>query len=241
MNSIKLSPRLLTAASMVPPDSHVIDVGTDHAYLPIYLLLSGKVRSASASDINEGPIAAARIQEALAALADPAVFAEKYGVAERLELYLSDGLKECNVSAKYFNCIIICGMGGELISSIIENTPEIKHPGTSFVLQPMTRAEQLRLYLSENGFSIKDEKLVRDSGKIYQCFSAEYTGKTYSLSLAQLLCGPIIMQKYHSDPLRKEFIHSTIANLQKIADGKSCSGAPNDKEKMLIGELSALI
>ena len=156
MNSIKLSPRLLTAASMVPPDSHVIDVGTDHAYLPIYLLLSGKVRSASASDINEGPIAAARSN------------AEKYGVAERLELYLSDGLKECNVSAKYFNCIIICGMGGELISSIIENTPEIKHPGTSFVLQPMTRAEQLRLYLSENGFSIKDEKLVRDSGKIYQ-------------------------------------------------------------------------
>lgn len=229
MNSIKLSPRLLTAASMVPPDSHVIDVGTDHAYLPIYLLLSGKVRSASASDINEGPIAAARSN------------AEKYGVAERLELYLSDGLKECNVSAKYFNCIIICGMGGELISSIIENTPEIKHPGTSFVLQPMTRAEQLRLYLSENGFSIKDEKLVRDSGKIYQCFSAEYTGKTYSLSLAQLLCGPIIMQKYHSDPLRKEFIHSTIANLQKIADGKSCSGAPNDKEKKLIGELSALI
>lgn len=51
----------------------------------------------------------------------------------------------------------------------------------------------------------------------------------------------VIMQKYHSDPLRKEFIHSTIANLQKIADGKSCSGAPNDKEKMLIGELSALI
>ena len=229
MKRIKISPRLLTAASMVPPDSHVIDVGTDHAYLPIYLLLSGKVRSASASAINEGPIAAARSN------------AEKYGVAERLELYLSDGLKECNVSAKCFNCIIICGMGGELISSIIENTPEIKHPGTSFVLQPMTRAEQLRLYLSENGFSIKDEKLVRDSGKIYQCISAEYTGKTYSLSLAQLLCGPIIMQKYHSDPLRKEFIHSTIANLQKIADGKSCSGAPNDKEKMLIGELSALI
>ncbi len=229
MNSIKLSPRLLTAASMVPPDSHVIDVGTDHAYLPIYLLLSGKVRSASASDINEGPIAAARSN------------AEKYGVAERLTLYLSDGLKECNVSAKCFNCIIICGMGGELISSIIENTPEIKRPGTSFVLQPMTRAEQLRLYLSENGFSIKNEILVRDSGKIYQCISAEYTGKTYSLSPAQLLCGPIITQKNHSDPLRTEFIHSTIANLQKIADGKASSGAPNDKEKMLIGELSALI
>ena len=58
---------------------------------------------------------------------------------------------------------------------------------------------------------------------------------------AQLLCGPIITQKDHSDPLRKEFIHSTIANLQKISDGKSCCGTPNDKEKMLIGELSALI
>ena len=82
---------------------------------------------------------------------------------------------------------------------------------------------------------------MRDSGKIYQCISVEYTGKIYSLSPAQLLCGPIITQKNHSDPLRTEFIHSTIANLQKIADGKASSGAPNDKEKMLIGELSALI
>lgn len=222
---IKLSPRLSCAAELVPKNARVIDVGTDHAYLPIYLLESGKVEFAWASDVNPGPLLSAESNS------------KKHGVLCRLGLYLSDGLKDCEIEKNGYDCVVIFGMGGELIASIIEASPKIKKKGCRFVLQPMTRAAHLREYLSKNGFAILEERAVCDEGKVYQCISCEYTAIPYSLTEAQLACGKYILEN-SSDVVNRQLILSTLKNLEKIVCGKKKSGLDYAKELSLVEELT---
>ena len=172
----KLDDRMMSAASFVNRGDVVADVGTDHGYLPIYLILSGIIPFAVASDIREGPLGRARKN------------ARKYGVDQKMKFELSDGLAFLEDGCPVDD-IIICGMGGETIISIIEASDYPKKSGVRLILQPMTKAFELREYLYSGGFEIMDEMLSESGGKIYSCMLTRYTGKSRSVSFAAKMLG----------------------------------------------------
>ncbi|MBR4767269.1 MAG: SAM-dependent methyltransferase [Clostridia bacterium] len=161
---LKLSPRLQMAADMVRRGKTVCDVGTDHAYLPSYLILNGIVPNAVASDIGEGP------------LKNAAKTVSAYNLSGKISLRLSDGL--WNIGEKDADDIVMCGMGGELMVRVISETPWLKNPEKHLICQPMSHAEDLRAFFIENGFSIEKETACEDSGRVYIAISAYYTGET---------------------------------------------------------------
>lgn len=159
---IKLTDRLLAAASLVKGGGIVADIGTDHAYLPIYLIQNGKVDCAIAADIGKGPLENARKS------------VEGYCLEDKISLRLSDGLnsfKDGEVQE-----IVFAGMGGTLITEKLKETEWIKNEKYHFVFQPQSRAEELREYLLTEGFSINKESAVCEGRRYYVAFDASYTG-----------------------------------------------------------------
>ena len=173
---LSLKPRLALCAELVRPAKALADVGTDHAYLPIWLLISGKTPRALACDINRGPLESARRSARL------------YGVEDRLKLVQSDGLKQ--VSREDAEDVVIAGMGGELILRIAGETPWLRDPRRRLILQPMTRADKLRAGLWDLGFRILRERAAEDGGRFYSAFSAEYAGNFPPCSPIWESCGP---------------------------------------------------
>lgn len=158
---ITLDKRLSAVAALVRPGSRLADIGTDHAYLPVHLVQAEVCPSAIASDIGVGPLEAARHTVTAA------------GLTSEIALRLGDGLS--TVSAEEVDDIAIAGMGGETIAAILEAAPFIKNSRLRLILQPMTRAEDLRRWLMNNGFSVLEEHLTRDKRHLYPVLAAEYT------------------------------------------------------------------
>ncbi len=164
---LNIGSRLLTAAKLVRGGNKIADIGTDHAYLPAYLVMNGIAEDVLACDIGVLP------------LENAANTVKNFNLQDKIELRISDGLK--NVKPCEVEEITICGMGGTLMSEILEAASWIKHIGMHLVLQPMTHSEDVRYWLCENGFEIEKEIFTEESGHLYVCISAEFTGekKTY--------------------------------------------------------------
>ncbi len=160
MPPLKLDKRLSTVAEEVRGEA-VFDVGTDHAYLPVYLVESGICSTACASDINEGPLERAR-QTVLS-----------HGLENSIRLFLCDGTEGAPLDG--VTDVICAGMGGELISRIVLSDERLK--GKRLILQPMTKAPYLRQSLDANGFSLLSEKGVAVGRHIYTVMVWEYTGE----------------------------------------------------------------
>ncbi len=172
---ITLSERLNLAADFIKPGSRVCDVGTDHGYLPAFLVQRGDVAAVTATDINEKPLKKA--EENL----------KKLGISG-VELRLCDGLG--TLSENEIDTVVIAGMGGEVISGIIERAPFLKK-GVSLVLQPMTSADFLREYLAENGFCVQNERAVCENGKLYSVMLCFYNGEKRKLSMFEKRTGAL--------------------------------------------------
>lgn len=155
----ELRPRLKAAAAMVPPGSVVADIGTDHAYLPAFLLLSGVCPRVIACDVGEKP------------LRNAAETVKIYHLEEKIDLRISDGLQK--VRPEEYDAVTVCGMGGTLIAEILEKASLPRD--VRLVLQPMTHAEDVRAWLCRSGFVIGQEVCVRDAGRVYCCLCAERT------------------------------------------------------------------
>ena len=149
--SIRLSPRLKALADFVPAGAVPVDVGTDHAYLPVWLLQEGVCERAYATDLRRGPLARARED------------AERYGVAERLTLYLCDGLALCPPEA--VDTVLLAGMGGETILGILDRSPWALDK--RLIIQAQTKLPELRAALSARGLAIQDAALADDAGRLY--------------------------------------------------------------------------
>ena len=149
---LELTPRLQLLADWVPQGAQLADVGTDHAYLPVWLSLHGRVTCAIASDLRKGPLERARLT------------GSTYG-AEHIDYRLCNGLAD--IRGDEVDTVAIAGMGGETIASILAAAPWTKDGQHTLLLQPMTRSAQLRQFLMENGYEITREALVRDRGTIY--------------------------------------------------------------------------
>lgn len=156
-----LSPRLRTVASFVQAGRTIADVGTDHAYLPVWLVGSGQSPSAVASDVRNGPLERAAHTVA------------QYHMEDRVQLVLSDGLSDANVQE-----IVIAGMGGELMTRILAQSAPYK-TDQHFILQPMTMQSLLHDYLCRNGFSLEREDVAVEGKKHYLIISARPGGKTF--------------------------------------------------------------
>ena len=221
---LNLSARLAAISMLVRSDVNFVDVGTDHGYLPIYLFKTKNLKKVIASDIAIGPLEKARcnILEA--------------GLSEKIELYLSDGLKSINLASP---CdIVIAGMGGELISDIISGKPEIKSSDVNLILQPMTKAEYLREFLSQNGFDIISEELVQD-GKIYQIILSRYIGKKYELTDSEKLIGKEDVRR--KTELFSKFVFQKIKSLRAISYGRQIANVDSTFEDKLIYELLKIV
>lgn len=218
-----LDERLLSALPYLTRGGRVADVGTDHAYLPIYLVENRIASFAVASDLRSGPLA--RAKENI----------EKAGLSDRIELVLCDGLSKIEPFRP--DDILIFGMGGELIASILEAAPWIKNEKIGLILQPMSHPELLRSYLLENGFAILGESLSL-ADRIYQTIYARYGAKENETpyTAVELLIGRHNLAG--NSPYLIPLLKRNIAILERILDGKKQSAEEStESEKTLLQQL----
>ena len=208
MEQIKINDRLLTAVPFVRKGKRFADIGTDHAYLPIYLLDNGLISSAVAADINQGPLDKA--QENIM----------KYGFSKNISTVLCDGLTKIDPSL--VDDVAIFGMGGELIVKIIDEASWLKDAEKRLILQPMTHPEKVREYLAQNGYEILGETLSFDRGKIYQTICAQYDGIVRDYDAFTLAFGEFILKA--NSPLLKELFDITKWKLERKINGKREGG-----------------
>ena len=220
---LKISKRLCTAASYVRNGAVVADIGTDHAYLPIYLALENRITRGVASDINEGPISKAREN------------IHKYGLENIIDTCVSNGLD--GIEKYEPTDIVICGMGGELIAQIIENSSYVKKQGVRLILQPMTTIRELREYL-QSGFSTIAENIVHEDNKLYQIIYVEYDGISREYSDAELELG--IKNIENDGELFEKLLCSLISKKQKKLDGMKLGGYDTTEIEKEINEFKML-
>ena len=217
MSNQILSNRLMTAVEFVRKGSVFADIGTDHGYLPIYLYEKGLVKKAVAADINPMPLESARKNIA------------QHGIADGIDTVLSDGLKKIEDFSP--EDIAIFGMGGELICRIIEDAAWTKNPDIRLILQPMTKQDEVREFLLLEGYSIVDESLSRDDGKIYQTICAEYSGMSESYTQAELVLGKHNLLK--AGELFKSFVENRIEVYKVRREGKQRAGVVAEEESLI--------
>lgn len=220
MRDLELTPRLQLLADWVPPGARLADVGTDHAYLPVWLRLHGRVVSAIACDLREGPLARARET------------GRTWG-ADGIDYRLGNGLAV--VSPEEADTIVIAGMGGENIAAILARASWTAGGRYTLLLQPQARAETLRAFLAENGYAIRREALVEDRGVLYPVMEAG--GGEMSLTLGQLYGGAALLH----DPLGERYIIQKIIRLQTAVAGINRSDSGQKKADRLREIITALL
>lgn len=235
---LTLSPRLMTAVGYVRGHGHLLaDVGTDHAYLPIYLCQVGKLTPvprpdgtflcAVASDINRGPVDRATAHVSAA------------GLSDHIRTIRTDGLH--GLDLYHPTDVVIFGMGGELIASILAEAPWLQCPGTRLILQPMTHPEKLRAYLAEAGFATTGETLSAErmgpqGERIYQTVCADYVpDRVRYPSPAEALVGRAYPPEQQD--LYRRLLAKTLATETACRDARRAAGRDTTAEDSLLEAL----
>lgn len=217
---MKLSSRLSACADFVIPGNVVVDVGTDHGHLPIYLLEQGISPRVLAADLREKPLQFAR-ENALAC-----------GIGENISFYLSDGLLD--IPRGDFRTVICAGMGGETIANILEGAKDIWDPAYQFILQPQSAPYELREYLGRNGFRILGERLARDGRFVYTVMNVIW-GDGVPLEPGQCFRPQGTVAR--DDQLYRDHITRVIKNLSMTVQGLQ-KAAERDEDKLARYELA---
>lgn len=200
---MELSKRLKRIAEHVDKCESVADIGTDHGYIPIYLVKEGICEKAIASDINKGPIEKAKVNVAFE------------GVSNKIKCLLGPGLNPLKVGE--VNGVILAGMGGNLTRDILLADMEKVKKYDFIILQPAQNPEVLREFLYKNDYEIIDEDLIKDEGRFYELFKVKYNENSEKLVFEDELkyeVSPLLREKNH--PLFKEFIEEKINRCETI-------------------------
>lgn len=215
---LQLQPRLQMLADLVPDGARVADIGTDHGYLPVYLLQRGKIVGAIASDVGQAPL-----QHAVQT-------ARVHGV-DNIDFRLCNGLQ--GIRPQEIDTVVIAGMGGETIVHILEAARWTAELGRyTLLLQPMTKNGVLRRWLVDNGYRFVQERLVWDKNFLYPIMVVT-GGEQGSLDEIEAEYG-VCLQK---DPLYRRYLQLQITRLQRAADGKRRAGsAAAQQEAALLDE-----
>lgn len=209
-----LDDRLKLCADFVRQGALLADIGTDHAYLPVYLYKTGRIKRAIAADLRPGPLMRAKQT------------VEKYSAEDGVETRLSDGL--LNINSKGCTDIVIAGMGGELIASILEKSKWVQDKEKRLILQPMSRAERLREYLFENGFNILCEQTAKADGKVYSAMLCTYCGSKAIYTAADIYVGRLKPQEIKLD---KAYVQNIISALKRKQQGLEAGASIEEAEK----------
>lgn len=220
-----LTPRLKMIASLVPPCDSLCDIGTDHAYVAIYLAKNGIAQKIIAADIKRGPLMQA--EKNIAA----------FEVSDKVETRLSNGFSA--IEKGEVECCTIAGMGGETIAEILENEKGCKY----FVLQMQTAHKDLRKYLSTHGYIIQKEAVCREGNKMYTALLAT-RGESEKLTDTEMEIGPRLMEE--KPPLFYDYIRYRLYEIDSILlkmgssttdKRKRYESLKSEYEKLLEGEL----
>lgn len=202
--TVGLDERLSTIAGQVRQGARVADIGCDHALLLCRLAKQKRIVSGIACDINENPLDAARRN------------ARRFGVSDMLRFRLGNGLE--SVGCQEVDDIVIAGMGGETIAEILAGCPWITSPQLRLLLQPMTRADVLRRWLLENGFSILSEKACYSNKRYYTVIQSSFCGDFQKLDSLDAKCF-IGALPIDSDPAAQELLKRTERYITRKAKG----------------------
>lgn len=219
---MKLSKRLLSIAGLVPKNSIVGDIGTDHGYIPAYLIENKISKKVIGTDISKGSL-------------DKIIgYIKDSGFEMEIESRLGYGLEV--IKPYEIDTVVIAGMGGVLINEILGKDKNITNSITNFILQPMLGVKELRIYLMENNFEIIKEELIKEENKYYEIIFAK-KGKGYiEKDIHYEIAEELILEKH---PMVKEFVENKIYMAEKIL--KDLEGNESEKVQERYSELSNLI
>ncbi|KOY76288.1 uncharacterized protein RZ76_12280 [Apilactobacillus kunkeei] len=203
MDANKLSQRLKVVADFVPQNSRVADIGSDHAYLPVYLMKQKQIEFGIASEVAKGPLDNA-IQE---------IKAE--GLSDRIDTRLADGLLSVQPQDK-IDCVTIAGMGGTLIKNILENGKSHLSGDELLILQPNVGEDRLRTWLMNNQYEISDETILREDGHTYEIIVAKKTDEPVNYTEQEIKFGPFLL-KQHSDVFVEKW-ENEIERIEMVID-----------------------
>lgn len=215
--SIKLSERLIHVANYLSTGTKFVDVGSDHAYLPCYVCLNDSTSSAIAGEVNVGPYESAKKT------------VEKYGLNERIDVRLANGLQAIEDTDEVEE-IVIAGMGGALISTILENGKNKLTHVNRIIVQPNINARRVRVWLDEHGYHLTNESILEENGHFYEILVADRNATspyTEANKSKQLFLGPYLLENkseifhekwYHEKEKLKEVItQMKLAEKQDLA------------------------
>lgn len=217
-----LDDRLKTIADCINSREIVADIGCDHGYLASHLALCGKAKLVYASDINEKPLESAKKT------------VDKFNLKDKVLLFQSDGLKDI---PKDVTTIVIAGMGGELIMKILDKADWICRKDMQIVLQPMSFLPELRTFLYNKKFEIKNEVPIIDDPRYYLIIDAVYTGKKKELSDRESLLG---LLEFSSKPEAELYLSREYKKYKKMTDGLSQAKGEDEKYKLCLKKLEYL-
>lgn len=215
---LPISPRLLACAGFVAPGDRVADVGCDHGYLSIHLLTNGIARSCIASDINQQPL--------LSAVRN----AQKYGVRDKMEFCLSDGVRSI---PRDFDTMVCAGMGADTMISILEAAPWLRDAKYRLVLQCQSKTPMLRRYLSETGFRIYEETVLRDGRFLYTVMEASWGPEYPKLTPGEWYFPPALLENPSYDV--PDYYRWVVGGLEV-----STAHQDDPEKKQALAELKAL-
>lgn len=209
-----LAKRLSALAAYVPPGGVVADIGTDHAYLPIFLIEAGISKKVIATDLNPGPL-----ESATRAV-------EERNLRDRIDLRLGDGLQTLEPGEA--EVLVLAGIGGNTIKEILAAKPDVLISVNRLVMQPMADAGDLRIWLAGNGWKIISEKLVDEDGRLYQIVIAEPGRELFDDKL-YLELGPRLIEG--RDPLLNVYLDKIIDQYERALNGVAAGKNNSAREK----------
>ncbi|OPY58354.1 MAG: tRNA (adenine(22)-N(1))-methyltransferase [Pelotomaculum sp. PtaU1.Bin035] len=211
---MELAKRLASLATFVPPGSIAADIGTDHAYLPIFLVEKGICPVVIATDIKDGPFRSASCK------------VKEHNLEGKVILRQGDGLKA--LEPLEADVLVLAGMGGNTIREILSASPHILCWTKRLVIQPMADAAGLRFWLAANGWKIADELLIEEDGRIYLIITAEQ-GLEETADPIHLELGPRLLEK--KDPLMKAYLEKIVMKYERVLSGLSAATSKAAHEK----------
>ena len=226
MRNFTLDGRLSSAAKFVRQGARFADIGTDHAYLPIFLLESGRIDYAVCSDINEGPLASAREN------------AREAGVFDKIDFTLANGADA--LRDKSVTDVAVCGMGGELIADIIGRADFLRKGEVRLILQPMSKFSSLRRELALLGYETEAEEYSASQGKFYLTICASYSGEAREIDETEAEFGK---EKFLTDisGAKRDFLTRRRDALKRAALGKQAGGENAESENRLYAYINDIL
>ena len=226
--SVQISRRLCAIADMVTEGNRLVDVGCDHGYLPVYLKLQGRIPSAIATDVAEGPLSRAREH------------IRQYGLDSYIETRRCDGLAD--VGRGEGDTLVIAGMGGPLMERILTDGRSVWEDFKEMILQPQSDIPHFRHFLLENGFHITEEEMILEDGKFYPILKVNrQTEEQPELwSVQEEMFGRFLLERKH--PVLRKYLERELRIHEEIlARLKEASGETAAKRKKEIEEERQLI